>query len=166
MKVCDLFTPRADGDRRAILRRDQTDRSEIASPWAAVLLLAATCLSACVPILAIPQDHAVGRAVTANPVTIRTGVTTAEDVRRQLGEPNAILPREHVFVYHWKHVTMEIFLVAAAGPFSRIGAADIANTEVLLIQFDKDDLVSRVEHAELPRSEKIVEFLQNWAKGQ
>jgi len=68
----------------------------------AVSLVVVGGLSGCV--LPLPADRVVGRAVTVDPLTIKVGETTREDVVQRLGDPDAIWVDERVFAYRWRHI--------------------------------------------------------------
>jgi len=134
-------------------------------PLALLILLAAGSLCSCI-VLPIPHNHVNGRAVTADPLTIKVGVTTQEDVLLRLGDPDAIWADERVFAYTWDHVTwaVVVVIVSYSGIFGAGGDLG-ASHEVLLVQFDESSHVRRVNRTSKPENVPWGEFLKNWAKG-
>jgi outer membrane protein assembly factor BamE (lipoprotein component of BamABCDE complex) len=126
------------------------------------VFLTALATSAC--IIPVPRDHDSGRVIKDDPLTIQPGSTTQAEVRRRLGDPNVLLPRDGVYAYLWEHVSATIVIIFAGGGSAVGGAFDISSQEMLLIQFDKDGLVRRVERTRTPRGEKTGQFLQAWAQ--
>lgn len=128
-------------------------------------LLVLGSLGACV--IPYPQDHVIGRAVTVDPLTIKVGETTREDVLQRLGDPDAIWTEERVFAYSWVHVSMGVVvIIAGAGGPGFVWAGDAGGSrELLLVQFDQGDVVRRVDRTQKPSGVGMGEFLRAWAKG-
>jgi hypothetical protein len=129
-----------------------------------IILLALCGLSACV--LPLPENRDVGRAVTVDPLTIKVGETTKDDVVGRLGEPDAIWVDERVFAYKWRHVSLVVlWFVVAPNACCVGGGADIATDELLLIQFDTGGVAQRVDRTHRPAGMDLGDFLKAWAKG-
>ena len=112
----------------------------------------------------IPQDHVNGRAVNVDPLTIKTGVTTEEDVLLRLGDPDAIW-NERLFVYSWDHVNWAILWMIGAETGGAAGTLDIPpRHQMLLIQFDEGGHVLRTDRTEVPSDTNLQEFLKTWAE--
>jgi outer membrane protein assembly factor BamE (lipoprotein component of BamABCDE complex) len=132
-------------------------------PLALLALLAASGLCSCLAV-PIPQDHVYGRVANTDPLTIKTGVTTQEDILLRLGDPDVVVADERVFVYEWEHVKWGVLWIVPV-PNGTGGLIEVPTHEMLLIQFDQSGRVQRADHTVRPRDVEFGEFLKNWAKG-
>lgn len=90
------------------------------------------------------------------------GVTTEQEVVRQLGRPNVIWQDARVYVYEWT-MRKGVLIWAVGGGYS--GAAGVENIEqrqMLLIQFDAKDSVKRFEKVTRPAFTPYGDFLKQW----
>ena len=120
--------------------------------------------SGCV-VVPVPQDHVNGRAVTADPLTLKPNVTTEEEVLLRLGDPDSIW-NDRVFVYTWDHVHWAIFWAVGTEGGGTGGMSDVTPAhQMLIVQFDETGHVKRAERTEVPPDTKLQVFLQGWAEG-
>ena len=129
---------------------------------ALLVSLAAAGLSACIAV-PIPQNHDQGRVVKADPLTIKVGATTEEDILLRLGDPDMILADKRVFVYEWDHIAWAVLWLIPFGPGAG-GVGEIPNHEMLLIRFDESGLAKQVDRTEMPRDVALPDFLRTWAE--
>ena len=151
--------------RRNVIEKKMTLEQIAKIRLVAVTLLVLSCLGACV--IPYPQNHDIGRAVTVDPLTIKVGETTKNNVIERLGEPDAIWIDERIFAYSWVHVSSGVVvIIAGAGGAGFVWAGDAGGShELLLIQFDPGNLVQRVDRTQKPSGVGMGEFLRAWAKG-
>jgi outer membrane protein assembly factor BamE (lipoprotein component of BamABCDE complex) len=139
--------------------------------FAAALQLACVALLACgCVVLPIPTDE--DKVLEGRPVSefqqsfIRPGETTREDVLRHLGQPYIIWEDARVYVYRWD-MRQGIFVWVVFGSRDIGGDAhDVPKHYLLLVQFDGDNVVSRVERTTRPLSRSATDFLMDWAYGR
>ncbi len=122
-------------------------------------------LASCIAI-PIPQDHHNGRVVSIEPAA--TGVMTKQQVIAKGGQPESIWENGRIFVYKWDHVSWGIFV---AGPAGDPAFFEVPTHYMLLVQFDENDRVRRVERIEAPANVQsgnasFEELVRNWSKGQ
>ena len=130
-----------------------------------LVFLSAVGLPACIAV-PIPQDHFHGRVAAVDALTIKTGETTQEDILLRMGDPDAILVDERVFVYHWDHVKWGVLWIIGTQGGGTGGVIEVPTHEMFLVQFDETSRVKRADHAVRPRDVALGDFLRTWAKGE
>lgn len=126
-------------------------------------------LAGCV-VLPLPQGNGPvteGREVAAErSATIEIGRTGRAEAIERLGEPSAAWNERRILVYAWDRVHWKL-LVILAGPTTAAGGIfDLPTHYLLLVQFDANDRVSRVERCERPGLTGFGDFLRGWADGK
>ena len=131
----------------------------------AIVPFLAACLGACIAV-PIPQDHVHGRVANIDPLTIKAGETTQEDILLRMGDPDVILIDERVFAYEWDHVKWGVLWIIGTQGGGTGGVIEVPTHEVFLVQFDRAGLVRRADHAVRPRDVALGQFLKTWAAGE
>jgi hypothetical protein len=131
----------------------------------AIVPLVAACLGACIAV-PIPQDHFHGRVAAVDPLTIKPGETTQEDVLLRMGDPDAILVDERVFAYQWDHVKWGVLWIIGTQGGGTGGVIEVPTHEMFLVQFDGTGHVRHADHAIRPRDVPWGEFLKKWSAGE
>jgi len=72
---------------------------------------------------------------------IKTGVTTKADVIRHLGNPTVFWVDERIFTYSWK-MRKGVFIICS---FQDCDGGDVGKKYILLVQFNRDNRVTRFE---------------------
>jgi hypothetical protein len=132
---------------------------------ALIVPLLAAGLSACIAV-PIPQDHVHGRVAAVDPLTIKAGETTREDILLRMGDPDVILVDERVFAYEWDHVKWGVLWFIGGQGGGTGGVIEVPTHEMFLVQFDGNSRVRRADHAVRPKDAALGEFLRAWAKGE
>jgi len=116
-------------------------------------------------LLPIPTGDAIpgeGRDFTSEELSfIRPGITTKGEVVERLADPDVIWVEERIFAYNWRTRWGIIIGVVAGPPFvggDNIGVKDI----VLLIRFDSNDRVERIEVTHRSSFDSYGEHLEKW----
>lgn len=123
-------------------------------------------LSGCV-IIPIPTTESkvlAGKPVAENQLSFLTrNITTKQEVTERLGSPDVIWEDKRVFVYNWDMRQGILFWAVGAHVTGAFGTEDIPKHYLLLIQFDEQDRVHRVERTVRPLHKSYADFLREWS---
>jgi hypothetical protein len=133
---------------------------------AVLLILMPIVTTGCItiPIPTTEKKILAGQPVTEEQLAFLVpGVTTREEVVRQLGNPHIIWEDARIITYDWD-VRRGILLWAVGGYATGTGGIkDIPKHYLLILQFDENDRVLRFEKAIRPLSRSYMPFLKDWA---
>lgn len=87
---------------------------------------------------------------------------TKQEVIQRLGSPNVIWVEPNLFVYHWEMRQGLLFWAVGAYYTGAMGLEDIPKHYLLLIQFDRDDTVTRYGREVRPLTQSYPAFLREW----
>lgn len=95
--------------------------------------------------------------------TIRTEVTTREDVLHLLGTPNRVDEDGRYFFYQWR-LSSALWLAAVGGPYSAaiIGGQIPSGSDSVCIEFDGSDRVVRWGRV---HSDRLIKSFEKTAEG-
>ena len=121
-----------------------------------ILILSLLGLQACIFPIPWYRDRFSNDEVDA----VTTGLSNKDEVLRKFGEPDVIWEtdqKEDVFVYKWERIRAIIVVYPAPGL-----AGPLLTDEALLILFNRDNYVKRIEKATKSVFESYGDFLTGW----
>lgn len=121
-----------------------------------ILVLSLLGLQACIVTMPLGSDRFSNDKVDA----VTTGLSNKDEVLRKFGEPDVIWEteqKEDVFVYKWERVRAFIIVYPAPG-----AVGPLSTDEALLILFNRDNCVKRIEKAAKSAFESYGDFLTRW----
>jgi len=100
-------------------------------------------LHGCV-VIPLPEKCVSGEEVTPEELAVlQPSLTSKKEIIELLGEPDVFWVDENVFVYNWS-MRWAVMPWIVGGPYQAVGGIEeFENDYVLLLQFDKDDLLQR-----------------------
>ncbi len=115
--------------------------------------------SGCIYIPTPQHDLLYGRGMIDPEMTQRfqIGITTRDDVLLLLGEPDATLTNQSIFLYTWTR-TQGYMIVYGARDWAPVG-----RTTILLFEFDANNYVKRFERSSPGFFSSPLEEAQRWA---
>ncbi|HSD95039.1 MAG TPA: hypothetical protein VLA94_06390 [Syntrophales bacterium] len=106
-----------------------------------------------------------GKQVTEEQIAILTPrVTTRQEVAERLGNPRVIWEDARVYVYNWQMRQGILFWAWGAYYTGDFGMTDIPKHYLLLIQFDEQDRVRRVDRTVCPLHRSYADCLKEWVE--
>ena len=121
-----------------------------------ILIVSLLGLQACI----IPIPWASDRFSIDQVSTVTAGLSNKDEVLGKFGKPDVIWEtdqKEDVFVYKWERVRAFIILYPAPG-----AVGPVSTDEALLILFNRDKYVKRIEKATKSAFESYGDFLTRW----
>jgi outer membrane protein assembly factor BamE (lipoprotein component of BamABCDE complex) len=116
----------------------------------------------CLIIPSSMEEPISGRKVSkANLDFVQIGGTTKTEISERLGTPTVFWADKNIFAYNWKMLPWHFFWVAPTGHF---GAENIDEDHILLIQFDRDNLVERFELTVHSPWDSYGDHLTKWSE--
>jgi outer membrane protein assembly factor BamE (lipoprotein component of BamABCDE complex) len=119
-----------------------------------------------VPVPTSEDKILTGKQVTEEQLVFLTaGVTTKQEILERLGNPRVIWEDARVYVYNWQMRQGILFWAWGAYYTGGFGMTDIPRHYLLLIQFDEQDRVQRVDRTVCPLHRSYADCLREWEKG-
>ena len=95
---------------------------------------------------------------------IQAGQTTRDEIIARFGQPFAHCEEPEAIAYNWVVISgYWYFMIGTGGPGLNFDRIEIERNEVLLVQFDRNNLVRRFEFRRLPGDLAVKDFLSKWA---
>ena len=111
-----------------------------------VFLLIFLALSGCITLPTTETKVLSGEKIADEQlVFIEPGVTGKSEITNQLGPPDIYLIDKNIFAYDWQTRRAIMIWAIGNGYQGSVGAADIPKNYVLLVQFDRQDVVRNYE---------------------
>ena len=95
-------------------------------------------------------------------IFLEKGVTRKSEIIDQLGPPDIHLLDTNIFAYNWQTRKAIMIWAVAYGYQGAFGALDIPDNHVLLIAFDKQDIVKNFKATERSWFESYGNHLLEW----
>jgi outer membrane protein assembly factor BamE (lipoprotein component of BamABCDE complex) len=92
---------------------------------------------------------------------VQIGGTTKTEISERLGTPTVFWADKNIFAYNWKILSWHFLWVDPTGHF---GGGDIDEDHILLIQFDRDNLVERFELTVHSPWDSYGDHLTKWSE--
>ena len=129
-----------------------------------LLVVLPGCLAVPIP---VPERTVAGSQVTpAMTAPIQPGVTTRSEVIQLLGEPALDLPAHRIIAYRWEALIGYVPWVMGYGYSGRGGVGETHASYLLLVAFDANDRVVKVEKTTQSPWDSPSEHALQWAKGE
>lgn len=136
---------------------DNKTRAAAAIIGLIILLLTEGCIM-------IPTPWVKGKYTQEDLSGFTAGLSTKDDVLNKFGPPDIIWETERVYVYRWNRkwgVTFFYIFLFPVFDFERIDT-----DEALLVLFDQEDRVVRIEQATRSTGDSFGKFLTKWRNQQ
>jgi len=109
----------------------------------------------------------ISKKITKEELTfIQEGMTSKNEVIERLGPPSVIWKKANIFAYDcvskWGDLFILVFVGAGYGGFGGTELKPLAETHILLIQFDENDLIKRFEKISIAGSDDYGNLLEKW----
>lgn len=116
----------------------------------------------CLIIPSSMEEPISGREVSKESLNfIQIGETTKTEISERLGSPTVLWEDKNIYAYNWKLLSGHFLWVLPGGAF---GAEDIDEDHILLIRFDRDDLVERFELTVHSPWDSYGDHLTKWSE--
>jgi len=127
-----------------------------------IIFLSLFIISGCVGYIPTSENKLIaGRQLPENNLKfIKIGITEKKKVVEQIGEPYLIWSLESLYIYSWTVRRGVFFIIDSGGSDS----LDVGRQNLLLIQFDKNDRISRYEKTQKPRLTPLGDFMKEWVE--
>jgi hypothetical protein len=153
-------------NRAAILRGwpDQPRRAGNMN-WLALCTLLVLMLGSNGCVLPLPRKVEFGRKIESSDISlVKVGVTTRSEIAASFGVPDRVFDKPPVSVYWWWERVGVYFI---GEPFFGLGQADsIHRTGLLLVLFDDEGQVRKVQICYAPRSGVTEQFISKWISAE
>ena len=122
-----------------------------------ILIVSLLGLQACI----IPIPWASDRFSIDQVSTVTAGLSNKDEVLGKFGKPDVIWEteqKEDIFIYKWERLRALIFIPGAGAA----AGGGLATDEALLILFNRDNCVKRIEKTTKSAFESYGDFLTRW----
>jgi hypothetical protein len=137
-----------------------------------ILLFFALWLQGCVLVFPVPsskEEILSGKKITKEELTfIQEGMTSKNEVIERLGPPSVIWKKANILAYDCVSKWGDLYVIAVVGAVGGVGgfggggSQQLAETHILLIQFDENDLIKRFEKISIAGSDHYGNLLEKW----